>query len=583
MPGLITHKFKVANAKRFIDSVLDTTKRHYVFVANHLPNDNDTVPTPPDTSFGNIDYTTHNKILFARHISPSDISLVVDKHIWSSGTVYAEYDDQNPELANLNFFVASQEAGSYNVFVCLSNSNEAPSTSPPLLSETSAEDESYIKVIDGYQWKYMFSIPSGSYEKFSTSQVMPILPNANVSASAVNGAIEVIKVENGGANYNSTHTGFFTDFAVAGNAQIFAIDNAASSDSGFYTGSTLYITGGTGVGQYRNILAYTVSGTQKRVVLSSGFLVFPDSTSVFTISPSVNITGDGQDAAAIARVDPTSGNSVSEIIMLNRGTGYSFANVNITGNTGTNGQSTNSAIARAIISPKFGHGANLTSQLMATKVCISVGFANSENNSIPVSNEYRAVGIIESPLLANITLAVNNNTSFITGDNVIQTSSNAKATIAFANTSAIRLTNVAGTFIANANIQNVANNLITTPVVSVTGYNPIVKFSTVLGVTVTFTGLGGTGFVPDETINTLSASGSVLVSNATHVTITNVKGLFGAGNVIVGSVSGATATINAITPPDVIKYSGEITYIDSVQPVGRTPTQTETIQLVFSF
>ncbi len=583
MTSFVTPKFRVFAAERFIESVVNPQTRHYMFVANPLPFPNENQPPNPIQSVETVDFQIFDQIMFAKYIRPQDISLMIKKTLWESGVVYSEYDDKNPNLSESNYIVVSPESGSYHVFICLSNGGGAASRAAPLFSETFVGDESYIKVLDGYQWKYVTTIPGEVYAKFVTADKVPFVDNQLVVNAAVNGAIEVIKVEYGGANYNSYFEGYFVDFAVGGNPQIFAIDNTASADSGFYTDSTLYITSGTGAGQYRNILSYTVAGTQKRVVLQSAFSTFPDSTSQFVIAPKVNIQGDGTGAAAIARINPLTGNSISEVTVLNQGQNYSFANVVVTGNTGINGQSTNSAITRAIISPIGGHGANLDTQLIAKGVGISIQFANSEGNTIPTNNEYRTVGLLASPLLANVELSVSSNIVFLNGDVIRQQTSGATGKISFANTSLIKVTNVAGTFAANLTIEKVSNTSVNTLVSAVTGYSSIINCSTRLGITTTFAGLAGSGFSQDELVTSTNGVGNVLVANTTHLAVINVKGVFAPADIIVGTTSGATATINNLTPSDIVPYSGEILYIENMRPVTRTPTQSETIQLVFSF
>jgi hypothetical protein len=148
---------------------------------------------------------------------------------WTSGTVYDMYDDTVPNLETKNFFVVSPESTNYHVFKCLNNNTRSPSTSQPLFSETSADDETYI-TNDGYQWKYMFSVNASTYSKFATSEYIPVVPNANVTANAVVGSINSIVITNAGSQYNSYATGNIKESAIGGNTLFYGLSSDRFSE-----------------------------------------------------------------------------------------------------------------------------------------------------------------------------------------------------------------------------------------------------------------------------------------------------------------------------------------------------------------
>ena len=83
---------------------------------------------------------------------------------------------------------------------------------------------------------------------------------------------------------------------------------------------------------------------------------------------------------------------------------------------------TSSANCRAIISPFGGHGSNPNYELNANKVGVSVTFSNTESGTITVDNEYRRVGLLANPLVANVILTISSNT-FQVGETITQTAS----------------------------------------------------------------------------------------------------------------------------------------------------------------
>ena len=83
---------------------------------------------------------------------------------------------------------------------------------------------------------------------------------------------------------------------------------------------------------------------------------------------------------------------------------------------------TSSANCRAIISPFGGHGSNPSYELNANKVGVSVTFSNTESGTITVDNEYRRIGLLANPLVANVVLTISANT-FQVGETLTQVGS----------------------------------------------------------------------------------------------------------------------------------------------------------------
>ena len=409
-----TKLFNIRSAADYYTPIKDVNEnQYYLFAARNLPWAN-TVEAINE-SVKETEYTIFEEMIFGKIVTPEDIRQMIDKNTWTTGTVYDKYDDEDGNLYSKAFFVVSAEGGNYHVFKCLNNMNGAASTSQPLFSETTANDE-YYETSDGYVWKYMYSIDTAEYAKFATADYIPVVVNSSVTDAASNGAIATIVLTSGGNNYVSYANGVFTNISVAGNTQTHAIDTG-SANNDFFTGSAIYISSGAGAGQVRKITDYLVSGTQYLVVVESLFDPQPDLSSNYQIAPNVNIYGDGQGAEAICLVN-TSTKSISSISILSQGNSYTYANVVIIGNTGS--LEANSAIARAIMSPRAGHGANVYSELNANKVGISVTFANNESNTVPITNDYSRIGVLRNPKFANVEITCINGTLFTTGETIVQ-------------------------------------------------------------------------------------------------------------------------------------------------------------------
>lgn len=88
------------------------------------------------------------------------------------------------------------------VFKCLFNNNGAQSnTMPEITIGGDLPENPYIETVDGYKWKYMYSIPTGLKNKFFTDKYMPVIRDSIVFDNAKNGRIDIIKIINGGSGY----------------------------------------------------------------------------------------------------------------------------------------------------------------------------------------------------------------------------------------------------------------------------------------------------------------------------------------------------------------------------------------------
>lgn len=105
-----------------------------------------------------------------------------------------------------NFYVRN----SYDqVFLCLDNNFGAASTDMPKISlGGQLPSNPYILTADGMKWKYLYTISGGAKQAFFTSEWMPVTTDVNVELAAVDGRIDIIKILNGGRNYNNSAASF---------------------------------------------------------------------------------------------------------------------------------------------------------------------------------------------------------------------------------------------------------------------------------------------------------------------------------------------------------------------------------------
>lgn len=227
----VTKQFNVHNAKQFVESLDETANSiYYVFSTRHIEFPNDAAPPAPTDSVSDTYYQPYEDMLFGKKVNVADVRHMINKYMWTTGTVYAQYDHLDGTLPSKQFYVVVPESSGYSVFKCLSNNYGAQSTDQPTVSETSADDDVYVTTGDGYQWKFMYSITQTEFNKFATDIKIPVIPNANVQANAVAGSIDFISVTYGGDRYFSVANGVVRVANVAGNTRLFELESFAGAN-----------------------------------------------------------------------------------------------------------------------------------------------------------------------------------------------------------------------------------------------------------------------------------------------------------------------------------------------------------------
>jgi hypothetical protein len=395
-------------------------------------------------------------------------------------------------IADAKFYVMNS---AYEVFKCLyngqnpSNASGQNATEEPITTGANYASATglYTETTGaGYIWKYMYTIPTDDVLRFLSSDFMPIVLPANasrtaVTAAAVNGACDVVVIEDAG--------------------------------SGLPASQTLYTSiKGDGTG---GIVKFTTNG---------------------------------------------SGNITSASIQA-RGSGYTYANVllgngNLFSNVGlTTAVATSSGWKGAleiILAPLGGHGKDHESELNAKRVMTNIRLTYSEGSGdFPVDNDFRRIGILKDPYNYGTT-------TFSTAD----TLSGLKA---------IKITGATADFIPDEKIQQTVSGG--------TAYGTVVSWTLDSGSTTA----GVLKYIQTTDAHTDSGVVRAFASNG--------------ANAITGSLSNASGTVNTsyastilgmtfaagLANPEIENNSGEVIYVENRRLITRAPDQIEDIKLVIEF
>jgi hypothetical protein len=547
MTKIVTSKFKNHIAKQLSESIIEpANNQYYVLFGNHVeyPDGDDTVPTPID----NTDETfilPYQQGVFGKKIEYTDTSRMAPIYTWTTNTVYDMYTN-DADLNGSNYYVTTSDGSNYFCYKVLDNNGGAPST---IIPSDTLESACNFSTADGYVWKLMYKMGSVDFEKFATSNFMPVITSANVSGNSVSGSIDVIQVTTPGSDYVSTFEGQFTadDIrdsipTIVGSSQTYRLSNNASANSNFYVGSAIYITSGAGQGQLRKIQSYY--STTKVVEIDDPFDVPPSAGSEYLIAPNVTVVGDGTNTVtgyATVTSNGTVNNYISKINIVNRGAGYTYATAAVVGNTG--GVS-NAAVLSVIIPPHGGHGYDAEAELGATSFGISVNVSNSESGFVSVENDYRNISILKDPLFNNVTLELSDYTGTFAGNEKVHqvdyvTMYGTVTTSASSNTitgTSTELTNLAaGDKVIILDPINSLRSLRTVSAVTNTTsvvLNSAPAFSTTIG-----------RIAKANILSTGVRSGNALP----YVTMSNTEPKFAQNKYVIGETTGAWGTIANIT------------------------------------
>ena len=570
MPALVTNKFRIHNAKQFVEAFdeVSTTSGAAVSDASGLLNTNmylfigkttawsdDSAPPSPTDAVANTHYEHWRDMIAAKRITSADVSHVIPRKNWTNNTSYFAFTHNEGNLFSQNFYVMTDE---FNVYKCLANND---TTSGGAVGTTSTvkptgTGTSIIATADGYKWKFMYQISASDALKFVTPNYIPVdtvrrangfLANTNdgspgqnqfdventaASAGGGNGAIEVVQLTTRGSGYLGevgTLAGSPTvsTVTIEGLASGFANSQIVNSD--------IYFTSGTQSGKGGTITAYNHS--TKALIFTPALSGAPTSGDGYAIGPKVVISGDGQGANVRATINVSTG-AINAVSIINIGNNYSNASITLVSNA--TGLSISDASLTPIIGPVGGHGSDATKELGGFYVLTNARLEYGESNNFTTNNDFRKVGIVAQPKFAN-------------GD--VATSS------VIDQATTIVLNSWNGTQFAADELVTGATSGCTGRVVDFTGNNT----------------LRMTDVIPNGNSTTAGFDGIFGTFTNTEVIAANTTGASG---------SGASATANgagAVTGGDLKKFSGDVLYVENRSPVTRANDQIEDVKLIIEF
>ena len=219
MAAIITNKFRINNAEQFVESFSESAATtYYLFIGRSHSWATDTdgqgrsinegtdasPPTPNDDVTS--EFYNYDDMLGAKLLTSSDVSHVIPRRNWTTGTTYDMYEHNisssnaaNSGATNLfdsNFFVMNS---SFAVYKVIENDGATASTVEP-----TSTSNSIFETSDGYRWKFMYSLTSSETLNFMSTDFIHVSTDSTVSAAAVDGALDTILVVAGGSSFTTS-------------------------------------------------------------------------------------------------------------------------------------------------------------------------------------------------------------------------------------------------------------------------------------------------------------------------------------------------------------------------------------------
>jgi hypothetical protein len=261
-----------------------------------------------------------------------------------------------------------------------------------------------------------------------------------------------------------------------------------------------------------------VEGTIDRIVVTNPGFGYNSANAGIDLAI-VTITGDGTGAVATANVGLLG--NVSSISVISQGSGYTWAEIAIAGGSG--------ATARAVISPRFGHGSKPAEELNAKSALLAarIGLSDAtEGGAFSIQNDFRQFGILKNPYKYGETTIANSNA-------VSQT--------------------VNITLVDDSNPEFAIDDYV---------------------------------YQTDSTGNT-AFQGYIVdvgeVSNTSVIKVTQTKGTVQTGSLIYNENAVTSKRVQSYETPPFERYSGQILYFENIQKTQRHQYQSETFKILFDF
>jgi len=637
----IRQSFKTTLISRFLEAIQEGNGDSlFLAIAKTTPWSNENSPDEPeDTIFDKTEFW--RECIALKKVKTTDISIVIPRYNWASGSVYDSYRDDAVLVSEdnpLKFYVLVDET---RIYKCIDNNGGVVSTVKPQETITNI-----FQTSDGYKWKYIYSL-SEYDSKFITPSYIPVFTVTQITSStdprqsqldvqnaSINGAIDFVDVVDSGSKFVYTIDGVSSGSHIIDAGNITAGEYRLSGTevslvSGVYLNYSLKITDpdSSNYGEIKKISAY--DGSTRTVTLEENYTTPTDVIGYdFSIIPSIVISGDGTDALGEAQMVS---DFIDTVEMVSTGRNYTYATALAFGGSST---ASNTQLD-PVMSPQNGHGFNAIRELGADSLMISISLDREEDGLIEGNSDFRQFALISNPEIGGTgigssedvihsysvfsTTPISEFSGLSAGDSLVVGSQSGHtgtfqeyvATIGNSKTGTLKILNPTKKFLPGDNIVLInstytvgtatdveIDRFTTEELVSV---KDVYRQTTQLNLTKISTDFTDTTFTEDLLVkgSVSEATGRVSSWNRQFITSAGLSATSGVLDIVMidgGFTTGDTisqfsatnvetsniASVSSLNTPEIDYHSGELLYLENIQVLERNENQREEIKIILS-
>jgi hypothetical protein len=214
MTGIITDSLKRILLDNLITEIATGAASYYIGIGNSIDWDSsDTAPDPTNT----LREERNLRLRLQSIKSGEDVSYVVPRNNWVSGTIYSGWDDNVSSHPTNPYFIITDDNG---VYICLKQGRDATGAAVASTIKPTGSSVNSFFTADGYIWKFLYTLSAGNANKFLSANYVPvqfiastdssspaaIVEQKSIQDAAVSGQIGNIRVIDGGSGYASAPT-----------------------------------------------------------------------------------------------------------------------------------------------------------------------------------------------------------------------------------------------------------------------------------------------------------------------------------------------------------------------------------------
>jgi len=243
------------------DDVIDSSQRYYIAVGRSEDWDSADTPPNPSVTYKEI---RNSRLAMQSIKSAEDISFVVPRNNWATGTIYSAWDDGVAGYPASAYYVIT---GLNTVYICLQRGRNSSGAAVASTVEPTGTSTEAFTTSDGYVWKFLYTITALNFTKFATANYIPVrfiesidssagsldIEQKGIQDAATTGQISSINVTANGNGYTSAPsvtivgngTGASATATISSGSVVkIEMDNDSSAMGSGYTYANVVLTGG---------------------------------------------------------------------------------------------------------------------------------------------------------------------------------------------------------------------------------------------------------------------------------------------------------------------------------------------------